>query len=97
MDTADLDAFIDEGLRRSIDRHYHPHIFIGMRRRLGTVEAISHLVRSGEIQSGFKKLEKLGLLDWSIEEAVVRFQEHFTKDDLECAQFRLACAKKKVL
>jgi hypothetical protein len=31
MATDDLEAFIDEGIRRSIEAGYHPTIFVGMR------------------------------------------------------------------
>lgn len=53
------------------------------------------LVRSGDIQSGFKRLHKLNLLDWTIEAAVEKFPDEFTGDDLECAAFRLREARKE--
>jgi hypothetical protein len=84
-----LEAWIDEGLRRCVARGYHPTIFIGMRRRLGTVPAIEQLVQSGEIQSGFKKLCELDMAHWSIEAAVRRFPHEFTESARECAEFRL--------
>jgi hypothetical protein len=49
-----------------------------MRMRHGTIAAIEKLVQSGEIQSGFKRLKDLGLLEWSIEAAVIRFPDRFT-------------------
>ena len=58
-----LEAFIDETIRLSRQHGYHPTAFIGMRHRQKTLEAISRLVVSGEIQSGFRRLKDLGLLD----------------------------------
>ena len=85
-----LEAFIDETIKRSAQKGYHPTTFIGMRSRYGTVGAISRLVASGDIQSGFTKLKNLGLLDYTIEAAVMKFPDEFTKSDRECAAFRLS-------
>lgn len=87
--SAELEAFIDETIRISAQHHYHPTIFISMRRRHGTVEAINRLVVSGDVQSGFKRLKELGLLAYSIEAAVVRFPDEFPPTSHECAEFRL--------
>lgn len=65
-----------------------------MRQRHGTVKAISKLVESGDIQSGFKRLNSLGLIDWTIEAAVTKFPEEFSPTTLECAEFRLRIANK---
>lgn len=86
---AELEAFVDEMLRRAHGKGYHPTAFIGMRGRRGTLEAISRLVRSGDMQSGFRRLKELGLLDWTIEAAVLKFPHEFARDDRECAVFRL--------
>ena len=90
----DLEAFIDETIRRSAEHKYHPTTFIGMRGRHGTLIAISRLVVSGDIQSGFKRLCQLGLREWTIESAVLKFPEEFSKDVQECAAFRLNQAKR---
>jgi hypothetical protein len=89
MNVDELEAFIDEGIRRSIRGGYNPTIFVGMRARHGTVEAITRLVQSGEIQSGFKRLNELGLLEWSIESAIIKFPHRFSANARECAEFRL--------
>jgi hypothetical protein len=95
-DRADpLEAFVDEGIRRMAKRGYYPTIFQGMRERHGTVEAIAKLVESGEIQSGFRKLQQLRMLDWSMEAAVMRFPERFSPAARECAEFRLRLAKQQ--
>ena len=90
-----LEAFIDETIKRGSAKGYHPTVFIGMRASLGTVPAISKLVQSGDLQSGFKRLHKLNLLDWTIESAVEKFPGEFSKNDLECASFRLRQAREE--
>lgn len=90
----ELESFIDETIRRGREKGYHPTIFIGMRRELGTIPAISKLVRSGDLQSGFTRLHDLNLLDWTIEAAVEKFPREFDKNDIECASFRLREARK---
>lgn len=92
MASAALEAFIDETIKRAAAAGYHPTEFIRMRRTYQTVPAISRLVVSGDIQSGFKRLQQLGLLDWSIEAAVLRFPEEFSRDVQECAAFRIKLA-----
>lgn len=89
MATPELEAFIDEAIRLGAERGYHPTVFIGMRHDHGTVKAISRLVRSGDVQSGFKRLKALRLIEWTIEAAVLRFPDEFQAADIECAEFRL--------
>lgn len=55
--------------------------------------AISRLVVSGDIQSGFKRLQQLELLDWTIEAAVTKFPDEFSYEVREAAQWRLRQAK----
>jgi hypothetical protein len=93
MATAALEAFIDETIKVSAQHGYHPTTFIGMRQRHGTIETISRLVVSGDIQSGFSRLCKLGLRDYTIEAAVLRFPAEFSRQVQECAEFRLRLAK----
>jgi len=85
-----LDEFLEELIRRAGDKGYVPYIFMNMRERYGSIESIERLVKSVKVQTGFKKLRELALLEWSIEAAVVRFPDEFTKDAFACAQFRLA-------
>jgi len=68
-----------------------------MRRQYKTVPAIEKLVISGEIQNGFRRLQELNMLQWSIEEAVRRFPNRFTKKALDCAEFRLNNINDKTL
>src|SRR5262245_66401830 len=84
----DLERFIDESIRVSREHGYHPTAFIGMRQRYGTVGAISRLIVSGGPQRGFMRLKELGLLDWSIEEAIARFPDEFSSEVQQAAVWR---------
>ena len=88
-----LDEFVDELIRLSNQAGYDPKAFRQMRARLGTVEAIKRLVIAGEIQSGFTRLKELGLLEWSLEAAVLKFPTEFTSEYEEAAKWRLDQAK----
>ncbi len=87
-----LEAFIDETIGLSRKHGYHPTAFIGMRGHLGTVEAISRLVASKDIQSGFRRLQQLGLIAWIIETAVTKFPAEFPVEVRQAAEWRLAQA-----
>jgi hypothetical protein len=90
MATPELEAFIDETIRVSHAHGYNPTVFVSMRFQLGTVAAITKLVESPDVQSGFKRLKALGLLDHTIEAAVLRFPNEFPARTRECAEFRLS-------
>lgn len=84
-----LEDYVDEGLRLGRERGYCPTTFEGMRRSHGTVEAISRLMVSGDIQSGFKRMCELGLREYSMENVVLMFPENFKKPVREAAAWRL--------
>jgi hypothetical protein len=84
-----LEAFIDESLRLSKERGHNPTIFVGMRHQHGTIDAIERLVQSGDMQSGFKRLKQLDLIDWTIESAVTKFPAEFSHNARQCAEWRL--------
>jgi hypothetical protein len=88
-----LESFIDELIRRSKERGYNPSVLVRMRAEHGTLEAIERLVQSGEVQSGFRRLKQLALLDWSIESAVTKFPTEFSRNARECAEWRLNCGR----
>ena len=90
--SSELEAFIDKSIGVSREHGYNPTIFMDMRRRYGTVGAIDRLVRSGEIQSGFKRLKELGLLEWTIESAVLKFPDKFSNQIREAANWKLSQA-----
>lgn len=85
----ELERFIDEGIRLSKAKGYHPNTFISMRARWRTKEAIRRLVSAGDIQTGFRRMIPLGLKDWTLEAAVVRFPQEFDKEEREAAEWRL--------
>ena len=92
--SAELEKFIDELIRQSIEQGYTPQMFVDMRHRHGTVEAIKRLVTSKSIQGGFKRLGELGLLNLSVEAAVLKFPEEFTREEQESARWRLEQVKR---
>lgn len=98
MNADELEVWIDESIRLSRSKGYHPRDFIRMREANGhrSVEPIERLVQSGEIQSGFKRMKQIGLLAWSLEAAVMKFPERFTKAARECADFRLNVLAKEI-
>ena len=93
--SAELEAFVDEGLKQFGARGYHPTVFVGMRHQYGTIVAIEKLVESGDVQSGFKRLQALGLIDWSMEAAVLKFPGEFTPAARQCAEWRLQQVKSR--
>lgn len=93
MASVGLETFIDETIRLSREKGYHPTAFSAMRERYTTVPAISRLVVSGDIQSGFNRLRQLGLLDWTIEAAVMKFPDEFSREVREAAEWRLRQAR----
>jgi len=90
---SDLDAYVDESIRRSKAVGYVPTIFIGMRATMGTKRAIEQLVTSGDIQIGFKKMSGLNMLEWTLETGVVRFKDLFSKEHVAAAEWRLKQAR----
>lgn len=85
-----LDEFVDETIRQARAVGYHPTVFIGMRQKYGTVQAIKRLVETSEPQSGFKRLKDLGKLEWTLEAAVRNFPQDFPdRKTQEFAQARL--------
>lgn len=86
-----LDEFVDEMMNRARPLGYTPTIFMRMREDHGTVGAIKRLVETSERQSGFRRLRDLGLKDWTLEAAVLRFPrtEGFTRKTAEYARARL--------
>jgi hypothetical protein len=84
-----LDQFVDELIRRAAAHRYVPTTFIRMRADYGTVSAIRKLVETSEPQSGFRRLKELGMLDWSLESAVLAFPCQFTAKTIKFARARL--------
>jgi hypothetical protein len=55
----------------------------------GEIEALSRLTVSPDLQKGFKALRDTGQLDKTFESVVVRFQQLFTPEVVQAAQWRL--------
>lgn len=92
--SCELESRVDESIRVSREHGYDPHIFMGMRERHGTVGAMERLMQSGDIQSGFKRLRELGLLEWSVEALILRFPDEFSEGARQAADWRLCQARK---
>jgi hypothetical protein len=93
VDEDELERFIDKGIAKSKAKGYYPRRFEQMRadyRKQGktTEQLIKDLVISGEIQSGFKEMKKLDLLEWSLEAGVRKFPSRFDRDTYEAATWR---------
>jgi hypothetical protein len=56
----------------------------------GEIEALSRLMKSADLQRGFKVLRDRGQLDKTFEASVVRFQYLFKPGVVQAAQWRLA-------
>jgi hypothetical protein len=85
----ELEALIDESVAISRKHGYPPVAFERMRRQIGTLATIKKLVISGELQSGFKKMQELGIIEWSLEQAIRNFPAEFSKAERECAHWRI--------
>jgi hypothetical protein len=84
-----LEAFIDEAIKLAKECGYNPTKFIGMRRQYGPLDAMERLVQSGDIQSGFRRFNRLNLLGWTIESAITKFPTEFSRNARQCAEWRL--------
>lgn len=89
----ELENSIDESIRLFGEKGYIPKVFIN-KRHYGTVKAIKWVLASEKIQSGFKRIQKIDLLDWSVEAIALKFPEKFTSKELEIAKKRLKQANK---
>jgi hypothetical protein len=71
---------------------YVPTYYLHMIHEQGACETARRLVRSGELQTGFRTLARHGRLDLSVEGIMTRpeFAGLFGKQDLEAATWRLA-------
>jgi hypothetical protein len=56
---------------------------------LGETKALSRLVRSAELQRGFRVLRDHGQLDQTFEAVVLRFPEQFHSEVIAAARWRL--------
>ena len=86
---ATLEEFLEDSLQHLGERGYLPYEFLEMRDQHGLITAITQCVEGSEFKGGFLRLLELGLVDWSLESAVVEFPERFTKLTVAYARARL--------
>ena len=63
-----------------------------MIKKYGSIKALSRLVGSADLQKGFQILRDSGRLDSTFEALIIRHENHFHKDVVEAAQWRLTNA-----
>jgi hypothetical protein len=96
VDRERLDAFIREGLEISLAKGYPAPVFRRMMHEHGTVEAVRRLAEADVLQSGLRELAKLDLLEWSAEQAVLKFPKLFPRPLTRAsARFKLEQARKE--
>lgn len=76
---------------KHLRRRYDPAIWIGMVRQSGAVEAAKHLLVSGDIQYGFRRLIEEGRPDLTVEWSVLlpRWRQLFSDQYRDAARWRL--------
>jgi hypothetical protein len=86
-----LDEFVDEGVAVSIRNRCTPTDFIEMRKSgvYTTVGLITKLVESSEPRSGFVRMQRLGIAQWSPEAAVLKYPALLTDKTRAYAKARL--------
>jgi hypothetical protein len=90
-----LEEEFDEACRKAVAEcialGYVPSAWIAMMDRWGSVEAARRLVVSGEGQTGFERLIRMGRSDLTVEHAVLeqRRSSLFTDEHRAAAQWRL--------
>lgn len=55
----------------------------------GPIRALSTLAVSADLQSGFRALRDQNLLDQTFEALIVKYPDHFSRDVVAAAQWRL--------
>ena len=87
----DFEKRIDIAVRESNDIGYKPSIFMEMRERHGTVNAIKRLIHSPKIPYGFTILWEMHRLDLSVENIIQEKEwiDLFTDEDRLVAKERL--------
>lgn len=90
--SAELEAYADTMLHRAAEKGFRPIVLIRLRETYGTVRAFSKILRTDDIESGFRQMKQLGLVEWSVEAVVVRFTREFDQADVQLARRRLELA-----
>ncbi|MDP3550128.1 MAG: hypothetical protein Q8R81_07010 [Novosphingobium sp.] len=87
-----LNDFVEEGIRRAQAVGYHPTAFMGMWYPDRSPKVLENLVSTSDPKTGYKRMVREGLKDWTLEAAVVAYPDHFSKKAVEYAKFRLTGA-----
>jgi hypothetical protein len=84
-----IEGFIEESIQRWAEHGFHHTVFIQMREAFGTVRAMQTLVEEPDFQSGLAKLATIGLVDRSLEAAVLKFPGEFSPANVAHARDRI--------
>jgi len=85
-----LEQFIDESIKRSSAVGYHPTAFMAMWAKDRSTAPIERLVISSEPKSGYRRMVKEGLKDWTLEAAVMAYPQQFSATARTYAEARLS-------
>ncbi|ELM3719639.1 hypothetical protein RYR53_002714 [Aeromonas hydrophila] len=87
----DFSSEIREAISQCYELGYHPSRFEEMIATSHPVDVAKNFVISGEFQSGFKQLKRLGKLNLTVEGIMInpKYSALFTKGELEAAKWRL--------
>lgn len=84
-----LEEFVDESIRKAQAVGYHPTTFMAMWKQDRSTTPIERLVVSSEPKSGYKRMVREGLKEWTLESAVLKYPGRFTRTAKEYAKARL--------
>jgi hypothetical protein len=89
---SEFSSRLRDSIRQSHDLGYHPTRFEQMLDEQGALGLARKLIKSGEIQDGFKAVIKLGRRDLTMESIMLepKFQSLFSAGELEAATWRLS-------
>ena len=91
---SEFSARLRDAIRKSHDLGYHPTRFEQMLDEQGALGLARKLIKSGEIQDGFKAVVKLGRKDLTMESIMLepKFKSLFSPGELDAATWRLSQA-----
>jgi hypothetical protein len=89
---SEFSARLRDSIRQSHDLGYHPTRFEQMLDDQGALGLVRKLIKSGEIQDGFKAVVKLGRKDLTMESIMLepQFKSLIAAGELEAATWRLS-------
>lgn len=84
-----LNEFIEESLRQAASKNFRPKIFPGRWFPRKSPLTIENFVISSKPRSGFKRMVKLGLKEWTLEAAVLAYPDQFSNEAKIYAKARM--------